>query len=128
VKGTQLKEARLVASCTQQEAARKLGVTQAYLSMLERGTRPVSNGLASRVAERFDVPATALPLGECETDCNERKRRRNDDSFFASALGALGYGGFSHLRGASKSNPASLLMEALDCDDLDPRITEGLPW
>jgi len=121
VNGTHLKEARLIASCTQQEAARKLGVTQAYLSMVERGNRPVSNELATRAVEVFEVPATALPVEERDT-CFR------DDSFFASALGALGYQGFSHLRGGPKTNPADLLMGALDRDNLDPRVTEGLPW
>jgi transcriptional regulator with XRE-family HTH domain len=121
VSGTQLKEARLIASCTQQEAARKLGITQAYLSMVERGNRPVSNELASRAVELFEVPATGLPIRERDTFFR-------DDSFFAAALAAHGYPGFSHLRGAAKTNPADLLMEALDRDNLDPRVTEGLPW
>jgi transcriptional regulator with XRE-family HTH domain len=121
VNGTHLKEARLSASCTQQEAAQKLGVTQAYLSMVERGNRPVSTELASRAAELFEVPATALPL-------DDRDAGSRDDSFFASALGALGYAGFSHLRGAARINPAKLLIDALDRDNLDPRITEALPW
>jgi transcriptional regulator with XRE-family HTH domain len=121
VNGLQLKEARLVASCTQQEAARELGVTQAYLSMVERGKRPVSTELASKAVELFEVRATALPLDERETRCR-------DDSFFASDLGALGYEGFSHLRGAAKTNPADLLMDALDRDNLDSRVTEALPW
>jgi transcriptional regulator with XRE-family HTH domain len=60
--GAELKEARLVASCTQQEAAPKLGMTQAYLSMVERGNQPVSAELASKAVELFEVPATALPF------------------------------------------------------------------
>jgi transcriptional regulator with XRE-family HTH domain len=121
VNGNQLKEARLVAACTQQEAATKLGVTQAYLSMMERGSRPVSTELASKAVQLFEVPATALPLYDFQSGSR-------DGSFFALALGALGYSGFSHLRGAARTNPAALLMGALDCDDLDPRVTEGLAW
>ncbi|PYU12152.1 MAG: transcriptional regulator, partial [Acidobacteria bacterium] len=37
--GRELKEARLHRGWTQQQAAGKLGVTQAYLSMLEHGHR-----------------------------------------------------------------------------------------
>jgi transcriptional regulator with XRE-family HTH domain len=121
VNGTQLKEARLVAACTQQAAATKLGVTQAYLSMVERGNRPVSTELASKAVQLFEVPATALPLDDFQSGSR-------DGSFFASALGALGYSGFSHLRGAARTNPTALLMDALDCDNLDSRVTEGLPW
>jgi transcriptional regulator with XRE-family HTH domain len=121
VNGIQLKEARLAASCTQQEAAQKLCITQAYLSMLERGNRTVSTELALKTVGLFEMPATALPFQDHNTGSR-------DDSFFASALGALGYSGFSHLRGAAKTNPADLLMDALDCDNLDPRVTEALPW
>jgi transcriptional regulator with XRE-family HTH domain len=41
VTGEALKTGREEANMTQQEAASKLGLTQAYLSMLERGRRPV---------------------------------------------------------------------------------------
>jgi transcriptional regulator with XRE-family HTH domain len=61
--GDQLKAARLASSWTQNDAAAKLGVTQAYLSMVERGTRTVSTELAARVVAVLKVPATALPLG-----------------------------------------------------------------
>jgi len=89
--------------------------------MVERGARPVSSELASKAAQVFEVPATALPLSEYQ-------RRPLDGSFFASSLGSLGYPGFAYLSGAANINPAELLMSALDCDDLDPRVTEGLPW
>jgi transcriptional regulator with XRE-family HTH domain len=39
--GNSLKEARLKKSWTQEQAALALDVTQAYLSMLETGRRPV---------------------------------------------------------------------------------------
>jgi hypothetical protein len=89
--------------------------------MLERGNRAVSTELASKTVELFEVPATALPFKDSDTSSH-------DDSFFASALGALGYSGFSHFRGAAKSNAADFLMNALDRDNLDPRVTEALPW
>ena len=40
--GNQLKKARLARNWTQEEAAHALDVTQAYLSMLEKGYRPLS--------------------------------------------------------------------------------------
>jgi hypothetical protein len=43
-------------------------------------------------------------------------------------LGGLGYPGFAYLRGSTRQNPAELLMEALDSDDLDSRVTEAMPW
>lgn len=119
--GLLLKNARLDSALTQHDAAVKLGVTQAYLSMVERGTRPVSSELASRAMSVFEVPATALPLAQY-------RHQFRDEFFFKKALGALGYPGFAYLRGSVKSNPAELLMEALDSEDLDSRVTEALPW
>ena len=119
--GAELKCARKASSWTQAQAATRLGVTQAYLSMVERGERAVSSELASRVVEVFDVPATALPLAEYQ------KRVRNA-GFFQSMLGTLGYPGFAYLHGPVRLNPVKVLMEALDSDDLDSRVTEALAW
>jgi len=116
-----LKDARLASSSTQVDSARLLGVTQAYLSMVERGTRPVSAELASRAAAVFEVPPTTLPLGTYQPVSRS-------ELAFKQLLGALGYPGFAYLRGNLTLNPAALLMEALDSEDLDSRVTEALPW
>jgi len=120
--GYELKAARLASARTQDDAAEKLGVTQAYLSMVESGTRVASTELAARAVAVLKVPATALPLGPY------RRRQRRDESYFQKASGALGYAGFAYMRGPAKLNPAALLMEALDSDNLDSRVTEALPW
>ena len=99
----------------------RLGVTQAYLSMVERGERAVSSDLASRTVEVLEVSATALPLTEYQSHVR-------DAGFFQAMLGTLGYPGFAYLRGAARQNPAELLMEALDSDDLDSRVIEALAW
>jgi len=119
--GAELKSVRKASSWTQARAADRLGVTQAYLSMVERGARAVSSELASRVVEVFEVPATALPLPEYKTPVH-------DANGFKAILGNLGYPGFAYLRGFDRLNPALALMEALDTDDLDSRVTEALPW
>jgi transcriptional regulator with XRE-family HTH domain len=119
--GTELKTARKASSRTQAQAAVRLGVTQAYLSMVERGERAVSSELASRAVEVFEVPATALPLTEYQTNVRNA-------GFFQAMLGSLGYPGFAYLRGSARQNPTELLMEALDSDDLDSRVTEALAW
>ena len=119
--GAELKSARKASSWTQAQAASRLGVTQAYLSMVERGERAVSSELASRAVEVFEVPATALPLPEYQT-------RAHDAGFFQAMLGSLGYPGFAYLRGSARQNPTELLMEVLDSDDLDSRVTEALAW
>jgi transcriptional regulator with XRE-family HTH domain len=121
VTGDELKNARKASAWTQAKAAARLGVTQAYLSMVERGERAVSSELASKALEVFEVPATAYPLSEYQT-------RARDAGFFQSMLGSLGYPGFAYLRSSIRLNPVELLMEALDTDDLDSRVTEALAW
>lgn len=119
--GEALKAGREEANLTQQEAAARLGLTQAYLSMLERGRRPVTSELAAQAMKVFHLPPTALPLGVHQSSTL-------DESAFKAELGALGYPGFSYLRAKSHYNPARLLFLALDQDDLDRRVVEALPW
>src|ERR1035438_680372 len=119
--GVELKNARKAHEWTQAQAAARLAVTQAYLSMVERGERAVSSELARRAVEVLEVPATVLPVGEYQ-------RRNRDAGFYQTMLGTLGYPGFAYLRGSARLNPVELLMEALDSDDLDSRVTEALAW
>lgn len=119
--GSELKDARAVKQWTQRDAAERLGVTQAYLSMVERAERPVSVELGRRAVTLFEVPATALPLPEYRPG-------GFDERGFKQALGALGYPGFAYLGGEARFNPAEVLMHALDENDLDARVVEALPW
>lgn len=119
--GQALKTGREEANLTQQEAAAKLGLTQAYLSMLERGRRPVSDKLAAQATKIFKMPPTALPL-------DAGSPSPLGEGAFKSELGALGYPSFSYLRGRSHYNPAQLLFLALNQDNLDRRVAEALPW
>jgi len=121
VTGDELKNARKASAWTQAQAAVRLGVTQAYLSMVERGARAVSSELASKAVEVFEIPTTSLPL-------TEYRPGTHDAGFFQSALGSLGYPGFAYLRASVRLNPVEVLMEALDSDDLDSRVTEALAW
>jgi transcriptional regulator with XRE-family HTH domain len=119
--GSDLKASRLNGHWTQQQAARRLGLTQAYLSMVEQGRRPVTSRLATRAMKVFDLPPTALPL---EVDNSLRWNERE----LKSDLGALGYPGFAYLGKRATRNPAQLLFHALDQPDLDARVVEALPW
>lgn len=115
-----LKRARLQRGWNQQEAAARLGVTQAYLSMLENGRRdptPVSR----KLVKVFGLPPTVLPVEEVSESATAE--------LLAHELASLGYPGFAHLRGKTrKRNPANFLLAALLRPNLDARVAEGLPW
>lgn len=116
----QLKRARLERGWSQQQAAARLGVTQPYLSMLERGRRsPVP--LARTLMQVYSLPPTVLPVHEV--------REKVTAGFLAHELALLGYPGFAHLRGgARRVNPAEFLLTALWQRNLEARVGEGLPW
>lgn len=120
--GRQLHHARKQAKRTQVEAAGDLGVTQAYLSMLEKGKRPVSDDLKRKVVHLFGFSPTQLPLGPPLTT-----RYLSDDEL-ATDLATLGYGGFSFLAPTQPKNPAEVLLHALDSEDRNARLVEALPW
>ncbi len=120
--GQELREARLRKDWTQQEAAERLDVTQAYLSMLERGRRVLPNGLARRAVEVLDAPPTTLPLPEARLGTPQGSDK------LRAELAGLGYPGFAHLRAGGRRNPAEVLLKALHESELDTRVAEGLPW
>jgi transcriptional regulator with XRE-family HTH domain len=120
--GEELSEARLRAGWTQQEAAVRLGVTQAYLSMIENGRRVVPSGLARKAVQVLRASPTGLPLRESWVSAP------NDSDRLRSELARLGYPGFAHVRGRVRHNPAEVLLNALNQSELDTRVTEGLPW
>ncbi len=122
--GKTLKQARKGKHWTQEEAAQALGVTQAYLSMLERGRRVPPSGFVRKALKKLNLPPTALPLPG-GSQMNQRPPRKHD---FSAELGGLGYPGFSYLRKRVRVNPAVLLFDALNEPDLDARVAEGLPW
>lgn len=116
----ELREARKQLRWTQARAAGKLGVSQPYLSLLENGLRPVPPRVVNRLAKHTAVPATALPMSP---------RSSFDPQALAASLGALGYPRFSYLADSGRrENPATLLLTALQQEQLEPRLTEALPW
>ena len=117
----QLKEARRRRGQTQQQAASRLGVTQAYLSMLEKGGRKPSAELARKLMREYELSPTVLPVSEAPVNASPGD--------FARELAALAYPGFAHLgRGTKKLNPAAFLLKALASHNLEARVVEGLPW
>jgi len=116
----QLKSARLDRGWNQQEAADRLGVTQAYLSMLESGRRSTTR-LSRKLMQVYGLSPTVLPVQEV--------RENATPDFLAHELASLGYPGFAHLRKrAKKANPADFLLTALTQRNLEARVAEGLPW
>ncbi|MFZ0334289.1 MAG: helix-turn-helix transcriptional regulator [Candidatus Acidiferrales bacterium] len=117
----ELKQARLERGHTQQVAAARLGVTQAYFSMLENGERKPSSMLARKLMREYGLSPTVLPVSDDPLNATP--------VFMAGELAALGYPGFAHLRRGSKQvNPAQFLLTALAQNNLEARVAEGLPW
>jgi len=118
----QFKAGRLQARLTQMQAAERLGLSQPYLSQLERSQRPVTPELARLATKVYGLPPTCLPVHETTTSGKDL-----DASRLARQLSGLGYPGFAHLR-AEQTNPADLVLQSLVQRDLEVRLTEALPW
>jgi len=122
--GLQLREARRRAGWTQARLASRLGVTQAYLSLMEHGRRRVSVRLARATAGLLGLPATVLPMSAAPSG-----EARVTDTRGAQALARLGYPGLAYLaKPGAKMNPGELLLRALAVDELEARLAEALPW
>lgn len=119
----ELKLGRKATGLNQTQAAARLGVSQPYLSLLERGERRLPVRLARKSARLYRLPATALPMSD---DLQPPPATSNEK--LAKHLAALGYPGFSYFRRGKKHNPAEVLFIALGQRDLEPRLTEALPW
>jgi len=117
--GELLRSARKQRELNQRQLGERLGVSQAYVSQLERGRRLMPARLVDRLASILDLPATALPL---------RDDRPLDRDRATVAMGTLGYDGFGYLREQQSSNPAEVLVRTLGADHVDARLVEALPW
>lgn len=118
----QFKSGRLASRLTQVRAAQRLGVSQAYLSQLEKGQRSVTQELARLATRVYGLSAAALPLPDESSDAGDVDAAR-----LARQLSGLGYPGFEYLR-SERVNPALLVFQSLVHDDLEVRLTEALPW
>lgn len=122
--GYDLRAARLAKGWNQVEAAGRLGVSQPYLAMLERGQRRLTPRLALRAARLYTVSPTAVPPSPPGVPS------RLDAATLARDLAGLGYPGFAYMRSRNwtPKNPGEVLLTALAQDDLEPRLVEALPW
>lgn len=117
--GLQLQRARTARQWTQAELAARLGVSQGYVCLLERGTRPVPAALADTLARLLDMSPSTLPVAA------------HADAFDAAgavrALAALGDGQFAaRPRRRELRNPAEVVLRCLRAPDVDARVVEGL--
>ena len=120
----ELQKARREAGWTQARLAGRLGVTQAYLSLMEGGKRHVPDRVQRRVVSVFQLPPTALPWSVPGT-----RDPGTADAVVEQGLARLGYPGLAYrMKRGERRNPADLLLMALAQGNLDPRLAEALPW
>lgn len=97
---------------TQVQASALLGVSQPYLSLLEKGERPLTPNLRSRLRTLRHGNNSEL-----------------NDEVLRARLSKLGYPGFAHLpKSRGRVHPDALLISVLARPDVDARIVEALPW
>ncbi|MFN7999330.1 MAG: helix-turn-helix transcriptional regulator [Bryobacteraceae bacterium] len=97
---------------TQVGAASLLGVSQTYLSLLEKGARPLTPELRNRMKTSAGMD-----------------RQVSSDDLFRAQLSALGYPGFAHVaKSRTRPRPGNVLMTVLAKPDVDARVVEALPW
>lgn len=119
--GTVLQNARKARGWTQAEAARRLGVSQPYVALLENGERVVPPRLMRKAVRLFRLDPGLLP-----PTSEDPSRVAQED--LARDLSRLGYPGFAYLTGARLKNPAEVLLSALTALELESRLAEALPW
>ena len=121
--GEDLKEGRERKGLTQEEAADRLGVSQPYLSLLEKGARLMPEKLAHKAAGLYGLSPARLPMKK-----SWHSVQAEGSDTLASDLAALGYPGLSYLKSRRKRNPAEVVLSALSAKNLEARLAEALPW
>lgn len=117
--GAQVRAARERLGLTQQQAARRWRLSQAYVSLVEHNKRPTPDRLARALARTEPSMATGLRLEMPHANVDDLPR----------LLGTLGYPGFAQLASpAGVSNPATVVLAALKASFVPARVTEALPW
>ena len=122
MKPQELRNARLLKGWGQTEAATRLGVSHAYVNMLEKGKRSLTPKLLHKFVRVYGLSPEVLPVSETFD-------KNADPKHLTEYLAKLGYPGFAYLHThVAKKNPAEVLLLALKQDSLDPRVAEALPW
>jgi transcriptional regulator with XRE-family HTH domain len=123
MKAHELRVARMNRGLVQAQVAKRLGVSQAYVNMLEKGKRPLTPELTRRATKLFDLSPDRLPVSE------EFVLSPTDNQHLAESLAKLKYPGFAYMRShAPNRHPSEFLLTALGQNDLEARVAEALPW
>jgi transcriptional regulator with XRE-family HTH domain len=123
MKPQELKQARQHNGWTQEEAASHLGVTQAYLNLLENGKRRLTPRVVRQAVSVYGLSPEVLPVGE------DFVPTQTSDDQLVEWLARLGYPGFAYVKThTAKKNPYEVLLTALGQTTLDSRVAEALPW
>lgn len=120
----ELKVERLRRGWGQVQAARRLGVSQPYLAMLERGKRLLTDDLVRNAARVYGLSPVELPVPRKFVPA-----RREGAHQWVELLSRLHYPGFAYVRPRVKQrNPCEVLLNALAQESLEARVAEALPW
>jgi len=123
MKPQELRAARLEKGWGQTEVAARLGVSQAYVNMLEKGKRRLTSEMTRKLAKVYSFSPVELPVSEAF------KPLKVDAQHMAESLAKLEYPGFAYLRShVTKKNPGEVLLTALFQNSLEARVAEALPW
>ncbi len=117
--GKEFKVARKKLGLSQCDVAARLGVSQPYVALMERGKRHFPPELVRKAVSLLKMSPSALPLDP---------RPNQGAEWLTRQLSALGYPGYAHVRRGRMRNPVELLLAALGEDNLEARIVEALPW
>jgi transcriptional regulator with XRE-family HTH domain len=121
--GHELTRRRREGGLTQEAAAKALGVSQPYLSLLENGDRPLTQKVKNKAVRLFNLSPIELPV-----KANVHRVVNTSDDRLTADLSALGYKGFSHWKPSRPKNPVDVLLSALNAKKRDARLVEALPW
>jgi transcriptional regulator with XRE-family HTH domain len=122
--GNDLRLGRVSKRWNQENAASKLGVSQSYLSLMEKGVRRVPDKLARKAVTVFALSPATLRM-----DTNLESVQPKNENTIAADLASLGYPGFAYLKTKrTKKNPGNVLLSALAARRLETRVAEALPW
>jgi transcriptional regulator with XRE-family HTH domain len=119
-----LRTARRKAGLTEIQAAARMGISQSYLAMLERGQRRVTEPLVRKFGQLYQLSPALLPLPETYTP-----NPGVDAQSLAIQLASLDYPGFAYFgQERSELHPARILLDGLAHEELEARMVEALPW